>query len=203
MIIGAGKMGEACMRHLAKKGLRSIIVANRTLETAEELARDIGGRAVNYMDDGLAAMREADIVISSTGCPETVLDREDVEAVMRYRPSRPLFLIDIAVPRDIDTAVQELENVYLYNIDHLEQLIQANVRLRELELGRCREIVDEHTAELMAKLNLPSRPDAIALPPSHPDPERILDAGPMPASRPTTGCPYPVRHGASVTQIPA
>ena len=152
MIIGAGKMGEACMRHLAKKGLKSIIVANRTLEHAQELAGELGGRAVNYMDDGLSAMREADIVISSTGCPETVLDREDVEAVMSARPNRPLFLIDIAVPRDIDPAAQTVDNVFLYNIDHLEALIQANVRLREQELIVCREIIDEHAAELMAKL---------------------------------------------------
>jgi glutamyl-tRNA reductase len=156
MIIGAGQMGEACMRHLAKKGLRSIIVANRTLEHAEALAREVGGRAVNYMDDGLAVMREADIVISSTGCPETILDREDVEAVMRYRPNRPLFLIDIAVPRDIDTDVQGLENVFLYNIDHFEKLIQANVKMREWEVARCRDIIEKHTAELMTKLNLDS-----------------------------------------------
>ena len=98
MIIGAGKMGEACIRHIAKNGVKSIIVANRSMESAEALAREFGGRAVNYMDDGLAAMVGADIVVSSTGCPETILDREDVEAVMRQRPNRPLFLIDIAVP---------------------------------------------------------------------------------------------------------
>jgi glutamyl-tRNA reductase len=162
MIIGAGKMGEACIRHIAKKGIRSIIVANRSLEHAAELAREFGGRAVNYMDDGLAAMREADIVVSSTGCPETILDREDVEAVMRQRPNRPLFLIDIAVPRDIAVEVEQLENVFLYNIDHLEQLMRENVRVREQELARCHEIIGEHTAALMAKLNCaPGRPDAV------------------------------------------
>jgi glutamyl-tRNA reductase len=162
MIIGAGKMGEACIRHIAKKGIRSIIVANRSLEHAAELAREFGGRAVNYMDDGLAAMREADIVVSSTGCPETILDREDVEAVMRQRPNRPLFLIDIAVPRDIAVEVEQLENVFLYNIDHLEQLMRENVRVREQELARCHEIIGEHTAALMAKLNgAPGRPDAV------------------------------------------
>lgn len=153
MIIGAGKMGEACLRHLVKKGVRSIIVANRTLARAEELAREVGGRAVNYMDDGLAAMQEADIVVSSTGCPETILDREDVEAVMRQRPNRPLFLIDIAVPRDIAAEVQQVESVFLYNMDHLEQLMRENVRLREQEVVRCREIIQEHTAALMAKLS--------------------------------------------------
>ncbi|MGD0813680.1 MAG: glutamyl-tRNA reductase [Verrucomicrobiota bacterium] len=161
MIIGAGKMGEACVRHIAKKGIRSIIVANRSLEHAAELAREFGGRAVNYMDDGLAAMREADIVVSSTGCPETILDREDVEAVMRQRPHRPLFLIDIAVPRDIAVEVEQLENVFLYNIDHLEQLMRENVRVREQEVAQCHEIIEEHTVALMAKLNAaPRRPEA-------------------------------------------
>jgi glutamyl-tRNA reductase len=153
MIIGAGKMGEACIRHIAKNGVKSIIVANRSMESAEALAREFGGRAVNYMDDGLAAMVGADIVVSSTGCPETILDREDVEAVMRQRPNRPLFLIDIAVPRDIDPAAQRVENVFLYDIDDLEKLVAENVRMREQELAPCREIIEKHTVELMAKLN--------------------------------------------------
>lgn len=153
MIIGAGKMGEACVRHIAKKGVKSIIVANRSLEHAQELAREFGGVAVDYMDDGLTAMCEADIVVSSTGCPETILDREDVEYVMGRRAHRPLFLIDIAVPRDIAADVDELENVYLYNIDHIERLVNENVRLREQELARCQEIIEEHTAALLAKLN--------------------------------------------------
>jgi len=127
-------------------------VANRTLERAQELAREIRGRAVNYMDEGLAAMREADIVVSSTGCPETILDREDVEAVMKARPNRPLFLIDIAVPRDVAADAQEVENVFLYNMDHLEQLVRENVQLREQEVARCREIIGGHAAALMAKL---------------------------------------------------
>jgi glutamyl-tRNA reductase len=160
MIIGAGKMGEACVRHIAKKGIRSIIVANRSIESAQELASAFGGRAVNYMDDGLAAMCEADIVVSSTGCPETVLDREDVETVMRQRPSRPLFLIDIAVPRDIASDVERLENVYLYNIDHLERLVNENVRMRQKEVSLCHEIIDEHTAGLMAKLNRADAPES-------------------------------------------
>ncbi len=162
MIIGAGKMGEACIRHLVKKGAGSIIVANRTLERAEELAREIGGQAVNYMDDGLAAMAGADIVVSSTGCPETILDREDVEAVMRQRPNRPLFLIDIAVPRDIAPGAQGVENVFLYDIDDLEKLVAENVRMREQEMAPCRDIIEKHIAELMAKLNGPCRrPEAV------------------------------------------
>ena len=163
MIIGAGKMGEACIRHIAKSGVSDIVVANRTLAHAEELAREFGGRAVNYMDDGLAEMVKADIVVSSTGCPATILDREDVEAVMRQRPNRPLFIIDIAVPRDIDQAVQTVENVFLYDMDDLEKLVAENVRLREQELQPCRQIIAKHTAELMAKVSAPARrPEAAA-----------------------------------------
>jgi glutamyl-tRNA reductase len=152
MIIGAGKMGEACVRHIAKKGVKSIIVANRSVEHAKELAEAFGGRAVNYMEDGLTAMCEADIVVSSTGCPETVLDRDEVQFVMGQRPGRPLFLIDIAVPRDIAADVDELENVYLYNIDHLQRLMDENVRMREQEIARCKDIIEEHTGALLAKL---------------------------------------------------
>jgi glutamyl-tRNA reductase len=166
MIIGAGKMGEACIRHIAKNGISSLIVANRSIAHAEELAREFGGRAVNYMDDGLTAMMEADIVVSSTGCPETILDREDVELVMRQRPNRRLFLIDIAVPRDIDPGVQRVENVFLYDIDDLEKMVAENVRTREQEMGPCRQIIEEHTAALMAKIHEPARlPDAVGAQP--------------------------------------
>ncbi|MBI4327984.1 MAG: glutamyl-tRNA reductase [Chloroflexi bacterium] len=153
MIIGAGKMGEACIRHLAKKGVRSVLVSNRSVERAQELAQEFGGRALRF-EQFLEAMVETDIVVSSTGCPETILRRPDLEAVMRTRRQRPLFLIDIAVPRDIDPEAQSLENVYLYNIDHLEALVRENVRHREQELALCRAIVDEQTAAVMAKLNL-------------------------------------------------
>lgn len=151
MIIGAGKMGEACVRHLAKKGARSVLVSNRSFDRAEALATEFGGRAVRF-DDCLSAMAEADIVVSSTGCPQTILDQPDIETVMRQRRQRPLFLIDIAVPRDIEPDVQQLENVYLYNIDNLEALVQENLRLREQELTRCRAIIEARTAAVIAKL---------------------------------------------------
>jgi glutamyl-tRNA reductase len=151
MIIGAGKMGEACVRHLAKKGARSVLVSNRSFERAEGLANEFGGRAIRF-DGCLDAMAEADIVVSSTGCPQTILQAEQIDRVMSARRHRPLFLIDIAVPRDIDPDVQHLDNVYLYNIDHLERLVRENLRLREAELSRCREIIEEKTAALMSKL---------------------------------------------------
>jgi glutamyl-tRNA reductase len=151
MIVGAGKMGEACVRHLSKKGARSVLVSNRSFERAEGLANEFGGRAIRF-DDCLEAMIDADIVVSSTGCRQTVLHAEQIERVMSARRNRPLFMIDIAVPRDIDPDVQHLDNVYLYNIDHLETLVRENLRHREAELAHCREIIEEKTTALMSKL---------------------------------------------------
>jgi len=151
MIIGAGKMGEACVRHLAKKAACTVLVANRSFERAQGLATDFGGRAVHF-DQLLPTMVEADIVVSSTGCPHTILNREDLAAIMPARRNRPLFLVDIAVPRDIDADVQELPNVYLYNVDHLEAIVRENVKSREQELVRCRAIIAERAATLLARL---------------------------------------------------
>ena len=155
MIIGAGKMGEACVRHLAKKGARSVLVSNRSYERAQNLAAEFGGRAVRF-DDCLKRMTEADIVVSSTGCPQTILQRKDIAAVMPERRNRPLFLIDIAVPRDIEPDVQQLNNVYLYNVDHLEELVRQNVQMREQELTKCDEIIRQRTAALMSRLEQPA-----------------------------------------------
>ena len=143
------------VRPASPSGQRSaiVLVSNRSIERAQELAQEFGGRAMRF-DQFLEAMVETDIVVSSTGCPQTILRRPDLESVMRARRQRPLFLIDIAVPRDIDPEAQFLENVYLYNIDHLEALVRENVRHREQELALCRAIVDEQTAVVMAKLNL-------------------------------------------------
>ena len=152
MIIGAGKMGEACLRHLAKRGARSVIVSNRSIERAELLAGEFGGRAVR-LDDLKAELVKADIVVSSTGSPHTVLHRADVEEAMQKRRNRPLFLIDIAVPRDIDASVGLIENVYLYDIDDLQEIVRENARLREQELSRCENIIAMKISEVFTKLN--------------------------------------------------
>jgi glutamyl-tRNA reductase len=128
------------------------------------LATEFGGRAVRF-DDCLSSMAEADIVVSSTGCPQTILHRADVASVMSARRNRPLFLIDIAVPRDIDADVDQLENVYLYNVDHLEAIVRENVRQREQELVRCQAILRERTEALMARLTpTPVRNDEFRAP---------------------------------------
>jgi glutamyl-tRNA reductase len=158
MIIGAGKMGEACVRHLAKKAAHAILVTNRSFERAERLAAEFGGQAVRF-EDYLQAMARADIVVSSTGCPKTILHQAEIAGLMLQRRNRPLFLIDIAVPRDIDSDVQNVPNVYLYNVDHLEAIVRENVRMREQELTQCREIIRERAAELMARFDpVPRKP---------------------------------------------
>jgi glutamyl-tRNA reductase len=152
MIIGAGKMGEACVKHLAKKGNRTVIVSNRSFERAEALAAEFGGKAVR-LDDCFSTMVDADIVVSSTGCPGAVLHREEIETVMKSRRNRRLVLIDIAVPRDIEPEVQSVDGVYLYNIDDLEALVRENVRHREQELAQCQAILERQTAEVLAKVS--------------------------------------------------
>ena len=155
MILGAGKMGEACVKHLAKRGAKTVLVANRSVERAEKLALEFGGRAVR-LEDSATAMTEADILVSSTGSPDRVLFREDVAKILPARRNRPLVLVDIAVPRDIDPAVAELPNVFLYDIDDLEAVVRENTKNRAAELAVCQRIIAEHAAELMEKFAAPS-----------------------------------------------
>jgi glutamyl-tRNA reductase len=165
MIIGAGKMGEACVRHLTKKGAPAVLVANRSFERAQELAGQIGGRALRF-EERVAALAEADIVVSSTGAAQTILHREEIAPVLARRGSRPLFLIDIAVPRDIDPGAEALPNVYLYNVDHLEAIVRENVRQRQQELASCEAIIGQRAKALLAKLSLqaPPRPGTFSAP---------------------------------------
>lgn len=154
MILGAGKMGEACVKHLAKRGAKTVLVANRSVERAEKLAAEFGGRAVR-IEDSAAAMIQADILVSSTGSPGIVLYREDLAEILPARCNRPLVLVDIAVPRDIDPAVANLPNVFLYDIDDLEAVVRENTKNREQELAVCQEIIAKQAGELMARFDAP------------------------------------------------
>lgn len=150
MILGAGEMSRLTAQSLVSRGARSIFVTNRSFERAEELAKEMGGSAVRF-DAWQQVLERVDVVISSTGAPHTIIQRADVEKARRARKFRPLFFIDIAVPRDIDPAVAEIDEVYLYDIDTLEQLAEeARVRRRR-QIEECERIID---AELL-KLNLP------------------------------------------------
>ncbi len=135
------------------RDFRPEVYVHEDTEAARHLFRVAGGRAIRF-DDCLSAIGHADIVVSSTGCPKTILFKRDVETLMRARRNRPLFLIDIAVPRDIGPDVQDLDNVYLYNIDDLEAIVRENVRARQQDLAACGGIIERHAAALMAKLDL-------------------------------------------------
>ena len=150
MILGAGEMSRLTAQSLVSRGARSIIVSNRTYDRAVELAADMGGRAVRF-DAWQEILERVDVVISSTGSPHAVVRPEHVEKVRRARKFRPLFLIDIAVPRDIDPAVGEIEEVYLYDIDTLEQLAVEARQRRQEQIAECERIIGFE----LTKLHLP------------------------------------------------
>jgi glutamyl-tRNA reductase len=142
LVLGAGRMSELTAKHLVSQGVHSVLVANRTYERAVELAERFEGEAIRY-DDLFERMRDADIVISSTAATHYVVRRDDVAQVMRKRPGRPLFLIDIAVPRDIEPAVNDLRDVFLYDIDDLSGVVESNLEERQREAAQAQLIIDE------------------------------------------------------------
>jgi glutamyl-tRNA reductase len=141
LILGAGEMAELALRHLVDDGVRSVLVANRNFDRATTLARQFDGRAVTF-EVFRQEMVGADIVISATSAPHVILKKEDMHAIIQQRRHRPIFLIDIADPRDIDPACNDLENVYLYNIDDLQSVVEANLKERKREADRAEVIID-------------------------------------------------------------
>ncbi|GGE42547.1 glutamyl-tRNA reductase [Pullulanibacillus camelliae] len=142
MIIGAGKMGELAANHMKSHGASQVTVLNRTLEKARELAARFSGHAYT-MEQMTTALQDVDIVISSTGARDFILTANQVERVLKARKGRPLFIVDIAVPRDIDPAVHSLEGVFLYDIDDLEGIVQSNLEERKAEAERIEEMISE------------------------------------------------------------
>jgi glutamyl-tRNA reductase len=136
MLIGAGEMSELAARHLLSAGARGLLVTNRTFERAVRLAEDFDGTAVRF-EELSTHLKRADIVLSSTGSPHYILTRGDIEEVIRVRRNRPMFFIDMAVPRDIDPDANRIDNVYVYDIDDLNNVIETNLeeRQREAELA--------------------------------------------------------------------
>jgi len=140
LIIGAGEMCELAAHHLVRAGVKRVLVTNRTWERAMELAERFHGEAIPFSELSNALLR-ADIVISSTGSPDFVVTRKEVFKIIRKRKHSPLFIIDIAVPRDIDPQVHTIDNVYLYDIDDLQDVAEANIKDRQHEARRAEEIV--------------------------------------------------------------
>ena len=149
MVIGAGDTSEKTARALMSRGAKSIVVANRSLERAQALAAEFGGRAVNF-DDWSGEFGQVDIVISSTAAPHHILNRAKLEPLMKLRKNRPLLLVDIAVPRDIDPEVNLMPNVYLYNIDDLQAIAEDYLKQRKEEIARCEAIIVEKAKPLLA-----------------------------------------------------
>ena len=148
MVIGAGDTSEKTARALLSRGAAGIVVTNRSLERAQTLAADLGGRAVAF-DAWAEEFANIDIVISSTSAPGYVLDWPKLEPLMKLRKNRPLLLIDIAVPRDIDPAVNLMEEVFLYNIDDLQIIADDHLKQRQQEVERCMEVIREKARGLI------------------------------------------------------
>jgi glutamyl-tRNA reductase len=149
MVIGAGDTSEKTARALLSRGARSLVVANRSLDRAEALAQELGGRATRF-DDWAREFERVDIVVSSTAAPHHILDRAKLTPLMKLRRHRPLLLIDIAVPRDIDPEVNYLDNVYLYNVDDLQSIANDYLQQRREEIARCEAIIQEKARAVLA-----------------------------------------------------
>jgi glutamyl-tRNA reductase len=148
LILGAGEMSELTARHLISHGVQHLLVANRTPERALELAAQLAGQGValaelpNYLP-------KADIIVSSTGSAELVIKKSDVQNALKLRKNRPMFFIDIAVPRDIDPAVNELDNVYVYDIDDLQHVVEENRKAREREAVVAETIIAREVEDVL------------------------------------------------------
>jgi glutamyl-tRNA reductase len=145
LVLGTGEIGEGAARAFKSRGAVGLAVAGRNAGRTEELTRSLGAAAVSFEERG-TRLGDFDIVVCSTSAPHTVVAADAVAAAMRKRPARPLLLIDLAVPRDVEAAAAELQNVFLYNLDDLARIAEQNRSAREAEMGRCREILS-HRAD--------------------------------------------------------
>jgi glutamyl-tRNA reductase len=151
MVVGAGKMSEAAARHLHRCGASRILVTNRTEERAREMARVFNGEVVPYTDF-VAALPGVDIVLASSGAPHYILTKDQMKRVIEARRNKPVFVIDIAVPRNIDPAVNELDNVFLYDIDDLQRVVANNLQHRKEVANQAELIVEEEVEQMIARL---------------------------------------------------
>lgn len=146
MLIGAGEMCELAARHFVSNGVSQVLVTNRTYERAVKLAQEFNGKPIlfeNFPDN----LHRVDIVLTSTGAPNYVLTHRQVEEVLKQRRNKPMFFIDIAVPRDIDPKVNDVDNCYLYDVDDLQGVVQSNLKERQKEAKKAEAIVEEEIGQ--------------------------------------------------------
>ncbi|GBD97501.1 MAG TPA: glutamyl-tRNA reductase [Nitrospirae bacterium] len=148
MLIGAGEMAELAAKNLINNGVRDVFITNRTYSRAEELAGEFDGKAIPF-DDFVGKLLHTDIVICSTGAPDYILRKEQLHRIMKERKQRPMFIIDISVPRNIDPEINDLDNVYLYDVDDLKGIINTNIEERGREAAKAEKIVDVEVASFL------------------------------------------------------
>ncbi|MBK3331454.1 glutamyl-tRNA reductase [Persephonella atlantica] len=146
LLLGAGEMAELAARHLASAGVRHIFVSNRTFEKAVQLADEFGGSAIRF-NKLFEFLPEADIIIVSTGAKEPILKKEHFKKIEKIRQGKPVFIIDISVPRNVSDDVNEIENVYLYNIDDLKMVVDRNLEERKIAAESAKILIDEEVAK--------------------------------------------------------
>lgn len=152
LLVGAGEMAELALKHLIGIGINNIYVINRTYDRAKELAKDFNGVALPF-DNLKELLTKVDIVICSTGAPNYVITFQMIKEIMPLRKYKPLFFIDISVPRNIDPSINEIDNVYLYNIDDLQDVVDSNLLERKKESDKALKIVKEETEKFMQWLS--------------------------------------------------
>lgn len=152
LVVGAGKMSELTVKHLVANGVTSVLVSNRSIDRAAALAEQVGGKAVRF-SELLDHMAAADIVISATAATHCIIEKPDMENVMEKRNDRKIFIIDIAVPRDVDPKVSEVEGVNLYDIDELQNVVDQNLEHRKKEAAKAEKIINDEISEFWKWLN--------------------------------------------------
>jgi len=148
LVIGTGTVGEQLALYLKKNGIKSTLVTNRTFEKAKDLAERFAASAVPF-EDFKERLAQVDIVIASTGAPHCIIRKDDILSLMPKRKQRPLFIIDLAVPRDVEAEINKIDNVYLYDIDDLEKIVDENIKLRRGELDDCSKIINASADRFM------------------------------------------------------
>ncbi|MEW6116039.1 MAG: glutamyl-tRNA reductase [Nitrospirota bacterium] len=163
MLLGAGEMAELAARHLVNNGVTDVMVVNRTYDRGCELANEFNGRAVRF-ENFLDELVHTDIIICSTGAPTYVLQKEQMQRVMKERKHRPVFIIDISVPRNIDPEINKLENVFLYDVDNLQDVVDTNINERRKEADKAEMIIAEEVEKFIRWMSsLDSVPTIVAL----------------------------------------
>ncbi|MCF7729974.1 MAG: glutamyl-tRNA reductase [Chthoniobacterales bacterium] len=148
MILGAGEISERTARSLQSRGVRSLIVSNRHYDKAVALAAEIGGMALHF-DHWEKNILDVDIIISATGAPHAILTVEKIKPLLKQRQGRPLFIIDLAVPRDVEPGINKMEGVFLYDIDSLQKIASESIEVRRQEVVRCESLIEENVKEFL------------------------------------------------------